>query len=87
LIIPVFGGLLFFLLASYLNVRSLINDATDGLVTDSEFRALLGKNRVEMLVLGVILSIVTVIPVLGFFAPVLLGASVCHLCMRDLSDA
>lgn len=87
LIIPVFGGVLFFLLASYLNVRSLINDAAENLVTDTELRALIGGHRVEMVVLGVLVSIVTLIPFLGFFAPVLLGASVCHLCMRSLSKS
>ena len=84
LIIPVFGGWLFFLLCSYLNVRGLANDVLDGIATDAEIRTLITSNRVSMTVLGVIFTLFLFIPVIGLLAPGVMGAAVCHLCMKKL---
>lgn len=84
LIIPVVGGILFFLLASYLNVRSLVNDALEDLATADERRTIVRTMRLPMLLLGVVTSVLLLIPLAGLFIPAVLGASVCHLCMRAL---
>lgn len=85
LLIPVLGGGLLFVLANYLNVRGLVNDAVEGLANDEQRRVFIKANRLQMAVLGVLLSVFMLIPFAGFFAPVVMGASVCHLCMRALA--
>lgn len=84
LIIPVIGGILFFLLASYLNVRSLVNDALEDIATAEERRTIVKTMRAPMLLLGVVVAGLLLIPLAGLFIPAVLGASVCHLCMRAL---
>lgn len=84
LVIPVIGGILFFLLASYLNVRGLVNDALEDLATIEERRAIVQTMRVPMLLLGMAITGLLLIPLAGLFIPAILGASVCHLCMRAL---
>ncbi len=84
LIIPLVGAALFFLLVSYFNARSLVNDALDGLVNDEQRRALLKSKRLELAVLGVAGSLFMLVPVIGIVGPVALGAGVCHLGMRSL---
>jgi uncharacterized protein involved in cysteine biosynthesis len=87
LVIPIIGGVLFFVLASYLNVRGLVNDAVDGLARDEQRRAIIETRRVEMTMLGVLVGVFTLVPFAGFLSPVVLGAGVCHLSMRALADA
>lgn len=87
LIIPIIGGVLFFFLASYLNVRGLVNDAVDGLASDEQRRAIIESRRVEMMILGVLVGVFTLVPFAGFLSPVVLGAGVCHLGMRALADS
>lgn len=82
LIVPVLGGALFFVLASYLNVRSLINDALEDVASDAERRQVIKANRLRMALLGVLMSALMLVPVVGFFMPVLLGAAVVHLSVR-----
>lgn len=84
LVIPVLGGILFFLLASYLNVRSLVNDALEDLATVEERRTIVQAMRLPMLLLGIAVAGLLLIPLAGLFVPAILGASVCHLCMRAL---
>lgn len=84
LVIPLVGGLLLFLLASYLNVRSLVGDALDGVATDDERRAVIRSQRLNMLLLGLLGTLLMLVPLAGLVAPSVLGASVCHLCMRQV---
>jgi hypothetical protein len=83
LMIPGIGPALLFLLMGYINVRSLMNDALDGLVSESERRAIIESNRLTMLLIGALLEGIVLIPIVGLFAPSILGLSVCHLCMRQ----
>jgi hypothetical protein len=83
-IIPVLGALAFFALAAYLNVRSLVNDALDGVATVEERKALVRTHRGAMLWLGLLMAGFLLIPLVGLIAPAVLGASVCHLLMPAL---
>lgn len=83
LVLPVVGPALLFLLMGYLNVRSLMNDALDELVSDSDRRKIIESNRLSMLLIGALLEGLVLIPIVGLFAPSILGTSVCHLCMRQ----
>lgn len=82
LVVPIVGGVLFFVLASYLNVRSLINEATENCVNNDEMRKIIKEQRIEMACLGIVISFFMFIPFVGLLAPIVLGASVCHLTMR-----
>ncbi len=83
LVLPVIGPALLFLLMGYLNVRSLMNDALDELVSESDRRKIIESNRLSMLLIGAMLEGLVLIPIVGLFAPSILGTSVCHLCMRQ----
>jgi len=83
LVIPGIGPALLFLLMGYINVRSLMNDALDGLVSNEDRRTIIESNRLSMLLIGGLLEGLMLIPIVGFFAPSILGTSVCHLCMRQ----
>ena len=84
LFIPLVGGLLLLALSSYLAVRSLVNDALQGLATDDEVRTLIRTSRPQMLALGLLLAMTALIPFAGFLVPVVAGASTCHLMMSRL---
>jgi uncharacterized protein involved in cysteine biosynthesis len=68
-----------------------MNDALDGLVSESDRRTIIESdrrtiiesNRLTMLLIGALLEGVVLIPIIGLFAPSILGMSVCHLCMRQ----
>jgi hypothetical protein len=83
LLLPVVGPALLFLLMGYINVRSLMNDALDELVSEKDRRAIIESNRLTMLLIGAMLGGLVLLPILGLFAPSILGMSVCHLCMRQ----
>lgn len=82
LFIPLIGGLLVLALGAYLNIRSLINDALEGVATDEERKALIKSNRRKMLLLGLLFTPMMLIPLAGLFVPVFMGASVVHLMVR-----
>jgi hypothetical protein len=85
LLIPVVGSVLMLALSSYLTVRSLVNDALDGLATDEEVRALIRESRLPMLGLGILVALIALIPLVGLLVPVLAGTSTCHLMMTRLA--
>jgi hypothetical protein len=85
LLIPVANVVLLFVLFGYLNVRTLVNEALDGLATREEQRALIGKTRLRMIFLGTLLGAAPAIPVLGLMAPAWVGAATCHLFLRELA--
>jgi len=85
LLIPVIGGVLMLALSSYLTVRSLANDSLDGLASDDEIRALIRESRFQMLGLGILVTLIVLIPVVGLLVPVLAGTSTCHLMMTRLT--
>lgn len=84
LLIPLLGAVLFLMLAGYLNVRGLVNDALDGVATVAERQAILRSHRTAMLLVGVSVPVLAVIPLLALVVPSVLGASVCHLCLQAL---
>lgn len=83
-VIPFVGGLAFFALAGYLNVRILANDALEGVATPEELRAIVKSHRWGMLCLGMTMGFFLMIPLAGLVAPSVLGASVCHFCFAAL---
>lgn len=87
LTLPIIGGALLFVLMSYFNVRSLANDAMDGLADEAMVRHLLRNNRMRMTGLGILLSLFALIPFIGLFLPAIIAAASCHLFMQQLPAA
>ncbi len=84
LLVPVANVVLLFVLFGYLNVRTLVNEALDGLATRDEQRLLIHRTRLRMIFLGTLLAGAPAIPVLGLMTPSWVGAATCHLFLRQL---
>ncbi|HRH16167.1 MAG TPA: EI24 domain-containing protein [Aquabacterium sp.] len=82
LLIPVVGGALALVLVGYLNVRGLVGDALDGVATDQERRQIIERHRPQMLLLGLMCSVLMFVPLVGLWMPAVLGAATAHLGMR-----
>jgi len=84
LALPVVGTLLMVTLVSYFNVRGLLYDALDGLASPAEQEAVLRQQRPAILTLGLLLSALALVPVLGLLSPVIMGTSASHLAFGAL---
>jgi uncharacterized protein involved in cysteine biosynthesis len=84
LLIPVVNVVLLFVWFGYLNIRTLVNEALDGLASPQEQRDVIGAARTRMVFLGMLLAGAMSIPLVGFIGPSWIGASTCHLCLRTL---
>lgn len=85
LLLPFVGGLALFVLLSYFNVRFLVNDAMKDLASSKEIQRFAHENRPEMIALGLLLTLLSLVPFVGLLAPWFTGSSVCHLAMRRVS--
>ena len=84
MIVPVVNVVLAFTFFAYLNVRTLVNEALDGLATRDEQRAIIRSARGRMVIVGLLLSAAQTIPFVGLMSPAWIGAGTCHLCLREL---
>lgn len=84
LLIPVANAVLLFMLFGYLNVRTLVNEALDGLASPQEQRRVIRAARWRMVLVGTLLAGALTVPFVGFIAASWTGASTCHLCLRTL---
>ncbi|MFT3870920.1 MAG: hypothetical protein QM715_20900 [Nibricoccus sp.] len=84
LLIPVANVVLLFMLFGYLNVRTLVNEALDGLASPEEQRRVIQIARWRMVLVGSLLAAAVTVPFAGFIAASWTGASTCHLCLRTL---
>lgn len=87
LLLPFVGGLALFVLLSYFNVRFLVNDAMEDFAGPNEMQNFARENRPEMIALGLLLTLLSLVPFVGLLAPWFTGSSVCHLTMRRVSAA
>ena len=74
------------LLFGYLNQRVFRYDALAEHATDWEMETLFRRHRRELLLLGVVLALVGLIPLVGFFAPVYGGLAFIHYCLARLAQ-
>lgn len=84
LLVPVANVVLLFIFFGYLNIRTLVNEALDGLASQQEQRDVIRNSRLRMVLLGSLLAGAMSIPFVGFIGPAWIGASTCHLCLRTL---
>lgn len=77
--LPVVGAAILFILLGYLNVRSFLNDALDGICSPSDIRVLAQSNRLTLALLGSLLAGFALIPFIHILLPWTLGSATCHL--------
>lgn len=87
LLMPFVGGPLLAAFLAYLNVRTLVNDAFDGMAGATELRAFVAAHRGHMLLLGGLLALLVLVPLVGFLLPWVTGSAVCHLVLRSRGEA
>lgn len=85
LFVPVVNAVLLLMLFGYLNVRTLVNEALDGLATPEEQRSVIRTARWQLVLVGSLLAATATVPFVGLLIPAWTGASTCHLCLRTLS--
>jgi hypothetical protein len=87
LLVPFVGGPLLAAFLAYLNVRTLVNDAFDGMAGAAEVRAFVATHRWQMLLLGVLLALLALVPFVGLLLPWATGSAVCHLVLRSRGES
>lgn len=87
LVLPLIGGPLLAAFLAYLNVRTLVNDAFDGIAGATEVRAFVATHRWHMLLLGGLLALLALVPFVGLLLPWATGSAVCHLVLRSQGDS
>jgi hypothetical protein len=71
----------------WVNQRVLRYDALAEHATADEMRAIFAANRNPLYLLGFVLALLAYVPLLGFFAPVLLGLAFIHFLLEQLQVA
>lgn len=84
LAVPVINGVLLLLLLAYLNVRFLVPAALSGLASSTEQMQAVRSQRGATIAFGLLILLLSVVPVLNLLLPALLGAGSCHLAYRGL---
>jgi hypothetical protein len=83
-VLPVVGALLGTAVMAHANVRGLLVDALEGLATAAELQTVLRQQRVAITLLGLALSVLAMVPVLGLLSLFIMGPSASHLAFRGL---
>ena len=82
LVLPLAGGPLLAAFLAYLNVRTLVNDAFDGIAGAADMRGFMAAHRGQMLLLDGVWALLALVPLVGFLLPWVTGSAVCHLALR-----
>jgi len=84
LLIPLVNGLLVLILLAYLNVRFLLPSALSRLASGAEQLAAIKQQRGALAAFGLLIFLLTLVPVLNLLLPALLAGGACHLAYRGL---
>ncbi len=85
-LLPLLWPILPILLFAYLNQRVFRYDAMAEHASEAELRVIIKRNRRPLFILGIVLSLVGHVPLLGFFAPVFAGLAFIHYCLERIND-
>jgi|GEM_PF-6666988 len=83
-LMPLVGALSFFILATYINVRLLVNDALSDIATAHERKQIIEQHQCSLLWLGLMMAGFLLVPFAGMLMPAVFGASVSHLAYAAL---
>jgi uncharacterized protein involved in cysteine biosynthesis len=84
--VPLFWPVLPVLLFAYFNQRVFRYDAVGEHASADEMRELFRRHGMSMYLLGIVLSLLAHIPVIGFFIPVIAGLAFIHYCLERLAE-
>ena len=84
--VPLFWPILPVLLFAYLNQRVFRYDAVAEHASGDEMRELFRRYGKHLYLLGIILSLIAHIPLVGFFIPVIAGLAFIHYSLDRLGD-
>lgn len=85
-LLPLLWPVLPILLFAYLNQRVFRYDALAEHASNAEMGAIINGNRGSLFVLGILLSLASHVPILGFFVPVFAGLVFIHYCLDRLAQ-
>ena len=83
---PLLWPVLPIVLFGYVNQRVFRYDALAEHATSLEMETIFQRHQRELFLLGVVLALVGLIPLLGFFAPVYGGLAFIHYCLARLAQ-
>ncbi len=84
--VPLFWPVLPVLLFAYLNQRVFRYDALAEHASAAEMRVIFRRYGKELYLLGIIVSLIAHVPVVGFFIPVIAGLAFIHYCIERLAE-
>jgi uncharacterized protein involved in cysteine biosynthesis len=73
-------------LFAYFNQRVFRYDAVADHASAEELRELFRRHSMSLYLLGIVLSLLAHIPVIGFFIPVIAGLAFIHYCLERLAE-
>ena len=85
-LLPLLWPILPVLLFAYLSQRVFRYDALAEHASEAEMSLIINRNRGQLFALGILISVVSHVPLLGFFAPVFAGLVFIHYCLDRLND-
>lgn len=84
--VPLFWPVLPVLLFAYLNQRVFRYDAVADHASADEMQELFRRHGRSLYLLGIIVSVLAHVPVVGFFIPVVAGLAFIHYCLERLAE-
>lgn len=83
-VIPPLWPVIPVLVMGWVNQRMLRYDALAAHATADEMRKIFGERKMALYALGLVLALIAYVPIIGFFAPVLLGLAFIHYLLAEL---
>ena len=83
-VIPPLWPLIPVVVMAWVNQRVLRYDALAEHATPEEMRAIFAERRRSLYMLGLVLAVLAYVPVLGFFAPVMIGLAFIHYLLSEV---
>lgn len=84
LFIPFVGHFLVLWISAYYTSTALVRDALDGVANFDSQTQLIRRAKWPLTFIGLACLFLTFIPFIGLFAPLILGASITHFCLRNV---
>jgi hypothetical protein len=72
------------LVMGWVNQRMLRYDALSAHATADEMKKIFSQRKMALYALGLVLALIAYVPIIGFFAPVLLGLAFIHFLLAEL---
>lgn len=84
LFVPFIGAFLLLWISAYYTSTALVRDALDGVANFDSQTQFIRREKWPLTFIGLACLCLTFIPFIGLFAPLILGASITHFCLRNV---